>query len=368
MRCDPILVALARGEPIDPRKITDQIVAEAVEHRMATVLLSSVQDRAADLPAGIERRLVMQELWVRSRFRRNEQLLSVCVTLASELGLEIGTVKGVTTAERLWPKDPEIRNSSDVDVFLRPSDLPRIGEYAAALDPHGNDPIDGTALIRGGYLTNLVAVLPIGVVELHRDPIGLNIPLRRPDTFWHSTQEHVTRLGATVRVLKREALLVELLMNSARDNYAHLMQVAEIGKLLLADDMDWSEVERLIATEGWGDIASDGVSYICELLGVRRPPLRYRRSVFRFGLRLTSPESQRLGGTVAWQRAQRFCKLDLMTQGRRPDAIRGVARRTLSPPSLIDRTAPDITGPYLLRAVRYWKRRQDFVTRRMPKN
>jgi hypothetical protein len=364
MRCDPILIALARSEPIDPRLVSDELVDQAIEHRMGTVLLANLEGRSGSVPIAIVRRLVMEDLRVRAQFMRTERLLQRCANAASALGVEIGTIKGVTTAERFWSEDPSIRYASDVDIFLPPDDRGRAGDLVAALAPDHPMARHTAELMSAGHVITVAVHTNLGLVELHRDPFGLALSPRLGNRVWELTEPMVTKSGAELRVLNDTITLLQLLINSAKDNFAFLMQVSEIKRVIERGSIDWSLLSAVTDAEGWGDVIADALHFVRQHLGCDFPAISIQTTSFRRLLRLTSPAADRLGGTTSWQRAQRFCKLDLLTSGRRIEFVSGVARRAATPSEIIDAHAPDLRGPYVLRAARFWLRRQQYVSGR----
>jgi Uncharacterised nucleotidyltransferase len=302
------------------------------------------------------------DLRTRHWYRTNELELTRVSAVAQSVGVEIGVVKGVVNAERWFASDPAVRQCADVDLFLNPSDAAGAERLISALQP--DHPLAGhaEALMRSGVLPDVPIDNGRVLVEIHANPMTLRLHPDRMIAGWQSTVPVTTRGGATVRALDPTMGLIHALINSAKDNHAFLLQVIEIGRAIGDPAVDWARFEQVCRDLRWDTVIGDSIDYVCSVLAVKRPSITLKPdNASKQVLRRIAPAHDRLGGLDSWRRAQRFCKLDLAVPGGRLRTVAGIAGRTLSPDEYIRAFAPDLTGPYLTRAVRFWIRRQQYV-------
>ena len=353
------VTALAWSQPsANCADIGDQAFELAIEQRVLPLVVDALlQSTNVD-----RQRLAIADLRLRHRYRIAEEELLRVATVAQGLGVEIGVVKGVINAERWFSEDPSVRRCSDIDLFLDPTDTSGTDRLLQALDPE--NPLCGRAgqLMADGVLPDVPITSGKVLIEIHANPMTLRLSPSRLAALWNSTTSTQTRAGARVRCFDATYGLLNALINSAKDNHAYLLQVIEIGRAVQDPSVDWRRFEQTVRDAHWDAVIDDALRYVCSLLGLSYPPIVLRpEPIAAMTLRRLAPLDGRLGGLESWRRAQRFCKLDLTIPGSRVHSMSGVITRTLSPDAYITAFAPDLTGPYLLRAAKFWVRRQQYV-------
>jgi Uncharacterised nucleotidyltransferase len=357
------LIGLALGRHVEEDVVGlvafgSSLFDAAHEHRVVPLLWETL----ATVPGVDRQRVAAIDLQARHRYRIVEEELLRVSEVAASVGVQIGVVKGVVNAERWFASDPSVRPCSDIDLFLDPTDPGGTDRLLQALDPA--NPLCGHAghLMARGVLPDIPVTGGRVLVEIHANPMTLQLSSSRVAALWNSTEETITRAGGTVRCLDTTTALVHALINTAKDNHAFLLQVLEVGRAVQDPLVDWARFEQIVGDNRWDAVIDDAIGYVCAVLELPRPPFQLRpEAVSRWTMRRLAPLDDRLGGRASWRRAQRFCKLDLVVPGTRTSSVRGIVTRTFSPDEYITAFAPDLTGPYPLRAARFWVRRQQYV-------
>jgi hypothetical protein len=352
------LIQLALGHKSPFSEAPDDLLDLVVEHRMASLLYPSL----VSLP-GIDRsRLAAIDLLGRHRLALCESELSRIAEIAEAVGISFAVLKGQAHAERWFGDDPAVRRYSDVDLFVDPRNPEGLDRFLVALDP--NHLLRGKAgeLMSSGVLPDIpVRTTPI-LIELHANPLSLRLCSTQLEDLWNATESWTTRAGLKLRRFDSTIALLHALINSAKDNHAYLLQVVEIGRAIEDQSIDWARFEQIVTEFRWDAVVGDALKFVCATLELEIPPIRLRPKARDVSvLRCLTPTTHRLGGLSTWRKAQRFAKLDLTVPGQRMTSVLGIASRTFSPDLLIRAYSPDLRGPYLFRAARFWVRRQQYV-------
>lgn len=108
------------------------LLAEAERHGLGPLLHWHL--RASHAPVPQEVRRTLQAGYIRHRHanRVRLNLLAQVLRAYAEAGLEVRVVKGGALAHLLYP-DPTLRPMSDLDLLVRPADLPRAREALSTL-------------------------------------------------------------------------------------------------------------------------------------------------------------------------------------------------------------------------------------------
>ena len=268
-RPHPVLLALAADRPPESVPTRDDgLLASALDHAMQGLLWSWVRDHE---PAYSERaRLAGTDLATRQRHHRLWSTLAEVRDRCAAIGVDVATIKGVTTEAR-WYRRPGERPSGDVDVLVAPDGVAR-GEVLRVLDP--GHPLVGDLgdLVRSGSVQAVTLDLGGVAVDVHFDLLKLGYPMRSPETVWEHTVSFVCPDGATVRVLAPEAALVHLLVHANKDSFPRLLGYADVARIA-GHDLDWDLVVRLLAREGLEDVAACALARVQGTLGLARGPL-----------------------------------------------------------------------------------------------
>lgn len=339
----------------------DNLVSLAREHRVTSLTLDALFKSGYGLSEPTVTQLAAIDLQVRHRFSLAEHEVYRLERAAQSAGVQLCIVKGIVNAERWFSEDSASRNASDVDVFVRPSDTRKAEQFVEFLQ--ADHPLASVCgeLMSSGDLPDIPITSGKVLIELHANPFSLILSNQALERIWEHTELYQTKSGASIRRLDSATALVQAIINSAKDNHAYLLQIVEISRAIKDPSIDWRAFTDLVVEHRWESIISDALRYVEQVTGVIAPVELGSTWLSRKILKLIAPQDRRLGGLESWRHAQRFCKLDFAVPGSRIAAARGILGRTLSSPQLISAYAPDLTGPYLLRAIRYWWRRQQYV-------
>ena len=191
------------------------------------------RDRAED-------RVAQNDLYVQAHLLRVWAVLEESVARLAAEGIEVATIKGVTTEARWYGRRGE-RPCSDVDLLLSPRQLDRAADAGATAraqssmgllgratgrdrtDPDGDDDVDGLE------------------VDLHLDLLKLGIPTRQSSDLWDRTTHYPLPRGGSVRVLDDTTALVHLLVHLNKDRFQRLLAYADIARVMAGGGVDWDE-------------------------------------------------------------------------------------------------------------------------------
>jgi hypothetical protein len=338
------------------------IVESAVEHGLAPLLDDEVRavGLAGDRDALV--RLAMHSLESAAATNRARDTLIRVADVAASLDLEIAVFKGLAIGARWYPH-PQLRPAADVDIFVEPSQANRIGDLINALAPDGAASHAVDAMLRKGSVFEQSLDVGGTTVDLHVDPMNLVIPTRGQRILWQRTERIDLGADRSVRTLDLELSMIQALLHLMRDDFADLLHVDDIARMLDADP-DWSFIEAFATGEGWRDLVRFSLSVVCDIL--RRPsPLSPTLTASNSALtRLFWPERIRLRGTDrVFQGAQRQSTASLLVTGRRFEVAGALTRRLFPPRSVIDERHPNAGSPYPVALVG-WRRAQRAEIRR----
>lgn len=345
----PVLLDIAAERP--PRAVDDAegLLASAYDHRMGGLLWSAVDRGEVALPPDAARELARRDLWTQSHHRKLWTTAHHVTACLAEIGAAAALFKGVA-AEHRWYDRPGERPCNDLDVLLRPSDVARIEDVVNAIAPGHGIPSDVFDLFARGVLDSL-DVRAGGIdVDIHADPLKVEIPSRQRERFWQRTTFLTAPDGHEVRTVDAEASLVQLVLHLNKDRFARLIGFVDVAKLL-RDDLDWEVVAELLHREGLQDAAVAALYTVTTRLELDPPPLPapsgWRPRLWHA---LWPADSMLAGraGLVTLQHRQLW--LPWLARGRRAETVRWWLRRRAFPPSeLLDYQLPDTRGPYVWR-------------------
>lgn len=351
-RPHPILIDLAAGRsprPLDPAE-APALVDAAFEHRMGGLLWSSIGRREVQLPRDEVTRLAARDLAVE---RHHLQLWAAATELhrrLGALGIGVAFAKGVT-AEARWYERLAERSCVDIDVFLEPAALSRLGEVIDALHPAHPLRSDGPALVRSGVLQSIDLVFQGIPIDLHADIFKIEIPTRQRDLVWARTALVSGHDGVRVRALDPELSLVHFLLHLNKDRFARLIGFADVARVLSREELDWAFIESFLAREGIRVPVYASLHAVTSALQLPAPPVPrpggWRGSTWT---RLWPEEGRLLGNRGLARDQHRQLLLPLLTEGRIGEGMRWLLRRRLFPPrAMVPIWYPDTRGPYLMR-------------------
>ena len=362
-RPDRALLDLAAGRELGPVVDGSSLVRSAREHRMIGLLWTGEQNRRRSDLEPWHDDLQREDLLARATAQRLGEALRKVVRRLGDVGVEVATIKGITTEAR-WYSRPGERPCEDVDVLVGPADICRVDEIVHLLQP--NHPLGPGVepLVRAGAL----AAIPVAVdgisVDLHFDLLQLGISVRGADRFWERTLDFQLANGGGVRVLDPETALVHLLLNLNKDNFVRLLGYADIARLLEREELDWEVIDDMVRTEGLETPVYLTLEAVCATLDIPSPPVCLPRGVRpRIWRCLWRPSVRLRGGDEIRTRFRhRQHLLAGIARGRAGEALRLWWRLLVPAPRLVTYAYPDESGPWLWRltvsrGIHAWRRR-----------
>jgi hypothetical protein len=332
----PALLPLIRGEALPPDTlITSELVSSAEEHRVAALVDTEIQRRGIELDPDLATRLAMSSLTAEGENHTALEAVAAVTEAATNIGVEFAVFKGATTGVR-WYENPQARPTVDVDIFVSPFQLDRLGDLAIALGDESEDaPILDAMAASGRVFEHSIEVAGIHV-DLHRDPMNLVLPTRQEQAMWDDTVTVSLPNGLDVRTLSLEWAIIQALLHSFRDNFADLLHIYDLD-LMLNDDPDWGQIAEIARAEGWGDIIRYATAFVCDTLG-RPSPLP--RQIARWRLKLIESIWSRdlllQGADSVVTSMRRQSALDVLAKGRNRELAGAYAKRLAPPREVID--------------------------------
>jgi Uncharacterised nucleotidyltransferase len=348
-RPHPVLVSLAADR--DPGTVPDdeRVLSSAIEHGMHGLLWSWVED---EFPTCSWRHALLDaDLATRSWHRRLWSTLCAARARLAELGIEVATVKGVTTEARWYRRTGE-RPCWDVDLWVAPDARGRAREIVDALQPDHPLRSEIDELVRDGCLPAVTLDVDGASVDVHFDLFKLGFPLRQDTLLWERTQHYELPDGATIRVPDAELAVVHLLLHLNKDSFMRLLGFADVARILRDDELDWAFVERFVGTEGLDVLVPRALAAVTAELGLAGPSLATRPGPRAEVWRRVWPEPSMLRGKAGNTRSRRQDWMPFLVRGRFADALRWWWQVVFPPASTVAVQYRDLRGPYLWQLMR----------------
>lgn len=254
-----LLLCCARAGPPDARETRalcarveywEPLLAAADLHCLEPLLARAVEAAGADAaPPAVLRRLrtsvrdgAMRALYF------GDQLLRLTKALGDG-GAPSIALKGPALAESFY-SDPALRPFSDLDLFVRKTDVPAaiatlnalgfsLAPHLARLSPPLLTALTCEASLAGGDAT---------LVDLHWEVAPDDYPFRvTPEVLWRGACMTPQAGRGAVRALTPEVLLLYLCVHGAKHRWSRLIWLADVARLARKDP-DWALAAR-IATE-----------------------------------------------------------------------------------------------------------------------
>ncbi len=352
-RPHPTLLDVAAGRPLGEIAEPEALVVSAAEHRMLGLLHEALSGGEVAFPRNLAAGLAQHRLAIRVSNQVLWRTLARIDTVAAGHGIDLAAFKGVTNEAR-WYRGEGLRPCADIDVFVAPHHLDRIGELVRLLQP--DHPVVGTiqAMIDGGAAQGVDLHLPNGTaIDLHQEPIKLGIPVRQLDEIWSTTGTVAAPDGTEIRVLAPEIALVQALLHLQKDRFSYLLGFVDVARMISGSDIDWDMVDRFVRGEGLALHTYESMRVVASWLDldVPIPPTgRLARRLWR----VAWPPSSRLQGHVGMSRMVRTRYwIPFTMKGRRREALRWWWRIIFPPKRMVAYMHPDTRGPYLWRLVSF---------------
>jgi hypothetical protein len=354
----PLLVPLIAGDPVpDGAEVTADVVESAEEHGVAALLDDAVTGAGVAISTPqMKQRLAMRRLEAAAENHAALTAVAEVLEAAAALDIEVAVAKGVAVGSRLY-RDPDLRPTIDVDVFVAPHSLDRIGDLALALGASALDKEAIDAMVAEGRVFEVTLTTSGADIDLHRDPMNMVLPSARERDRWDRTTTVALTDGTKVRTLDLEDTIILALLHLFRDNFATLLHVNDV-RLMMEAGPDWDEVERRAAADGWTDIVRYATWFVASTFGLDSPLpttiARWRKAV----IDTVWPPSLLLHGADSIVRSQRRQSALSLLALDRPGALAGAyARRVIPPRAVIDLRAGPSDRSYPV-ALADWRLRQ----------
>jgi len=342
----PTLFKVAAGSPVVRVEHAERLLQSAIDHRIPG-LLASRDDIVGLMPDDQRLRLmsIRTALWAQNMVLLDR--LSEVTSLAADVGIRVGSYKGVVTEQR-WYGSVGERVMADIDLLVDARDTAKTIEFVTAIDRTHRLLDDLPELLAGGLLQSIDLRYKDVSMDVHFDPLKMElVPTVDLDEFW-STMEMVELPGTRVMSPTPARTLVMTLLHTMRDRFRWLGAFADIARICEDPRLDWDEVERFAVTQGYLSAVLFALGRVNRLLGLDTK-LKPKSAVT---LRLLWPERRSLLGTPEDLPPPRSTlKLAVLAKGRSTEAARVWLRRLLPPRSLMDYYYPESRGPYFFRVV-----------------
>jgi hypothetical protein len=350
-RLPPLLVDLAAGRDSPSSAIDARSVTLANEHRLTGLLWTWARQHLADIDLKTE--LAQNDLYVQAHLARVWAVLEESVARLAAAGIEVATIKGVTTEARWYGRRGE-RPCSDVDLLLSPRQLDRATEAVQLLEPDHPWASSVAPLAVAGRIQTVTTHVDDLEVDLHFDLLKLGIPTRQSSDVWDLTSPYILPGGDSVRVLDDTTAVVHLLVHLNKDRFQRLLAYADIARIVAGGRVDWERAARFTCGEGITvstfrtlEVVLDELSlpWPDELERPRGPRARLWNVIWPPRIRLRGAE-----GRLRFRRRQDW--IALLARGRAIEALRWWFREMWPPAPVVAVHYAEIQGPYVWKLLR----------------
>lgn len=349
----PALIDLAAGRSVPPVEDVARLVASAVEHKMQGLLWLEAETGRLVLPRAAELALASGQLRTRARHDRLWRSLVEATKSLEAVGIKVAAAKGVT-AEARWYPNMGSRPSRDVDLFLRPSDMPRVSEALITLQPDHPFRDRIFHLVRAGHLQSVDVVDDEGTqIDLHFDILKCEVETWQSQTIWDRVVSIGTPVGGEVLAMDAETSLILFLLHLNKDRFSYLLGFADVARLVQQEELDWDFIDSFLRTEGLATHAYMALESVYRALGVKAPEHPVQRGWRACLWRLLWPESIQLQGhkgLLSHHRRQFW--ISVMARGRFLEGVSRWLRRLVPPRDLVDYYFPKVGGSYFAHLLR----------------
>lgn len=349
-----LLVDLAAGRTHASGTVDAATEQLARDHRLDGLLWQAVRQGTVTTTPEIQRSLALRHMSRRMRHVALWEALESCATAMADLGIPLGTFKGVTTESLLYG-ELGLRPSNDLDLFIPVQPLDRLVEVIRALGPSHPDPV---ALARvtaasGGQTVDLLH--PSGVwIDVHFDVMKWEIETKAHDSVWERAVPFQLESGQLVSVLDPTMSLINACINLNRDRFRTLLGFADVVRSL-DQEIDWDFLIWFTRHEGFDVHVAETLRVVADVMAVPLPSAAPTARGVRAALwrRVWNP-SIRLPGTkrALLTSRRRYFWGPILARGRIRDSIRWWMRRLYPLPEVVAYRYPDTSGPTWWRLIR----------------
>jgi hypothetical protein len=270
--------------PLDSPRLWPDVVALAIEHRVAPLVCEALaQPTAGPVPAEV-RRALEAELFRSSATRMLcESTLADVVRTLRARGIELILLKGASVAHVVYPR-PELRIYHDLDLLGRVADYPGLcaallaGGYSSAgtLDARGAHDrlVDRPSAAESPAVRGFYDPSGDVKIEVHFDALQFGLLDRHQQQFWQESRT-LQVAGVDVRVLAPEHQFLQLAAHAHRHGYSRLSWLLELDLIIRKErgTMDWGKLVRVARAEGIGAVVRHAIACAHAVLATPLPDL-----------------------------------------------------------------------------------------------
>jgi hypothetical protein len=212
--------------------------------------------------------------WFQANAQHNLALTAELVRVTTRLrnaGVEAVSFKGPALAAQLHG-NVALRESTDIDLFVRAEQVPRVKEVLASLPYRPSQqltPQQERAFLRSGC--ELTFDHDAGFcLDVHWQAAPAHFCARLPEAVWNRLQA-LSIAGAELRVFAPEDLLVLLSIHGTKHLWRRLVWVEDVAALARMK-LDWDALWRCAREMRARRMVLLGLRLACELLGAPLPP------------------------------------------------------------------------------------------------
>ena len=340
----PLLIELVAHRQLK-NPVDEFVVRSALEHRVAGLLATAVDNVPISPAAEVMRQAAEASTWARNRAIASA--MGGIAALARSLQIDVAFIKGVTTEAR-WYRRMGERPSWDVDLVLAPWHLPRAVDLVAALQPTHSILPDLAAILRRDRIQSIDLGYRGFPVDLHLDPIKLEVARTRyPEHLWDSVHQ-VEIEGAQIPVFDPTVSLLLAALALNKDRFRYLIGYSDVTRIKRDSQVDHSRSERLAKAEG---LLSPYLATLAAVdIDLIQPGYQIARRHPTWN-RIWGPSIRLLGEEASVRFRYRQSLLPLFDLRRWPEVSASWWRRSFPTRALLTRLYPDQKGPYLVQIV-----------------
>lgn len=237
------------SEALAERPQWDEVFTQAAYHRVLPAVYEALRGRS-DVPASIQSALRARYLRHCQRAMRFSAELAQILQHLEATGIQVIAQKGPALAHLLYG-DSAVREFGDLDLLVRPTDVPRAVVALAELGYEKNlqlSPRQEKAYLRSGYEYVFGRGQERNLIELQWNllPRFYSVDVNIEELFERSKEHEFD--GCYARVLGLEDQFLFLCVHAAKHQWAQLGMVRDIAAIARFD-LDWAfvvhEAQRL---------------------------------------------------------------------------------------------------------------------------
>lgn len=347
----PLLFDVPTSQPL---VVDSHVAASAEEHWVAQLLDHILLDRAIEVDAHTRERLAVAAL--RSDLEAHERIHAAIAVqeVADHLDIPIAIFKGVALGSWLYPR-PGLRPSVDVDVFVAPEAVDRMGDLIGAITGSRPEASAIAANVEDGRSFDYTIKLGSTGIDVHRDPLNLISVSPNERDRWARTITFLTDDGRELRTLGLEDSIVVSLVHLFRDNFADLLHVYDVW-LMMQRDADWELVERIAEADGITDLVRYSAWFVSTVVGDRSPLPSTVTRWRKLAIELVWPRHLLLSGQTSHVHTfRRKDVLGLLVEAPPADILAGYRKRLLPAREIIDHRSPHTADAPYVEALLRWR-------------